>query len=272
MPGDAETRGGSYGGESSWHLSGAIARLPSFGLTLDVSILSLNFKVRRVDFLQADWRGVRDGDAKKIKVIVAEEPTITRDGLISLLRGVENIEVLEETRDSAEIAELAEHLRPDVVLIDPSIRGKSGLSVAKEIKKRFPETKVLVLTSYDSEDYIRAAFKAGADGYCLTGSGLQELVLAIESVLAGKVYFTPAISNKILDGYLRAHKPTRVDLLTHREKEILKLLGEGLKNGEIAQLLSISDKTVAKHKSNIMRKLDCHTTSDLTVFAIQLVF
>jgi two-component system response regulator NreC len=223
--------------------------------------------------LFAGWlKGVRDGDAKKIKVIVAEEHEIALHGLISLLRGVKNIEVVEEARDGAEIVQQVEQLRPDAVLIDPSIRGKSGLSAAKEIKKRFPETKVLVLTTYDSEDYIRAAFKAGADGYCLKDCGLQDLVIAIKSVLAGKVYFSPSISDKILDGYLRPHKPTRVDLLTHREKEILKLLGEGNKNREIAYLLSISDKTAAKHKSNIMRKLDCHTTSDLTVFAIQVDF
>ena len=211
---------------------------------------------------------MREGDEKK--VIVAEEQKIVRDGLRSLLTGMEGMKAVGEAKDGPEAVQLVEHLRPDLVLMGLSVPGASGLSATKEIKKRFPETKILVLTAFDSEDYIRAAFKAGADGYCLKDSSLQELIGAIESVLAGKVYFSPAISAKILNGYLRPHKPSKLNLLTRREKEILRLLGEGHKNEEIAVLLSISDKTVMKHKSNIMRKLDCHTASDLAAFAIQL--
>jgi DNA-binding NarL/FixJ family response regulator len=212
---------------------------------------------------------VRDGADKK--VIIAEEHKIVRDGLMSLLRNTEGVEAVGEAKDDVKTVQLVERLRPHLVLMGLSITGMSGLRATKEIKKRFPETKILILTTHDSEDYIRAAFKAGADGYCLKDSALQELLSAVESVLAGKVYFSPAISGKILHGYLRSYKPSKLDLLTHREKAILKLLGDGHEIVEIASLLSISDKTVAKHKSNIMRKLDCHTASGLASFAVQVV-
>ncbi len=206
------------------------------------------------------------------KLIIVEEQKIVRDGLISLLQGLEGIKTVGEAKDASKAFQLVEHFRPDLVLMGLSVPETIGFSATKEIRKRFPGTKILVLTAHESEDYIRKAFKAGANGYCLKDVGLEELARAIQSVLAGKVYFSPAISNKVLNGYLRRHKPSRLDLLTRREKEILKLLVEGNKNGEIAQLLSISDKTVAKHRSNIMKKLDCHTVSDLEVFAQNISF
>jgi DNA-binding NarL/FixJ family response regulator len=213
---------------------------------------------------------VREGDEKKL--IIAEEQKIVRDGLISLLRDLEGIVTAGEAKNGPEAVQLVERLRPDLVLMGLAIAETSGLSATKEIKDRFPETKVLVLTSYDSEDYIRAAFKAGADGYCLKDAGLPELVNAIESLLAGKVYLSPAVSSKIVNGYLRRNKPSKLHLLTGREKQILQLLTRGHKNGEIASFLSISDKTVAKHRSNIMKKLGCHTVADLAALVQNISF
>jgi DNA-binding NarL/FixJ family response regulator len=213
---------------------------------------------------------VREGDEKKL--IIAEEQKIVRDGLISLLRDLEGIVTAGEAKNGSEAVQLVERLRPDLVLMGLAIAKTSGLSATKEIKERFPETKVLVLTSYDSEDYIRAAFKAGADGYCLKDASLPELVNAIESLLAGKVYFSPAVSSKIVNGYLRRNKPSKLHLLTGREKQILQLLTRGHKNGEIASFLSISDKTVAKHRSNIMKKLGCHTVADLAALVQKISF
>jgi DNA-binding NarL/FixJ family response regulator len=213
---------------------------------------------------------VREGDEKKL--IIAEEQKIVRDGLISLLRDLEGIVTAGEAKNGSEAVQLVERLRPDLVLMGLAIAKTSGLSATKEIKERFPETKVLVLTSYDSEDYIRAAFKAGADGYCLKDASLPELVNAIESLLAGKVYFSPAVSSKIVNGYLRRNKPSKLHLLTGREKQILQLLTRGHKNGEIAAFLSISDKTVAKHRSNIMKKLGCHTVADLAALVQKISF
>ena len=206
---------------------------------------------------------MRDGADKK--VIVAEEQKILRDALTRLLKEIEGLEAVGEAEDEGGVVEAVERLRPDVVIMGLSATEISGLSATREIKKRFPETKILILTVYDSEEQIRAAFKAGADGYCLKDSGLEEFSIAIKAVLAGKVYFTPAISDKVLEGYLRPDKPSKLDVLTKREKEILRLLGEGRRNIDIAQLLSISDKTVAKHKGNIMRKLG----SDLNAIAVR---
>jgi two-component system response regulator NreC len=222
----------------------------------------LNFYVKLI--IDSLSKGVKDGDGKK--VIVAQEQRILRDGLISLLKDMD-IETVGEAEDGIKALQLVERLRPDLVLMGLSFPGMGGVSATREIKKRFPETKILVLSSLDSEEHIRTAFKAGADGYCLEDSSVQELVSAIGAVLAGKVYFGSSISDRILNGYLRSHRPSKLDRLTGREKEILKLLGGGCRNEEIARLLSISDKTVAKHKSNIMRKLDCHTVSDLAAFA-----
>jgi DNA-binding NarL/FixJ family response regulator len=164
--------------------------------------------------------------------------------------------------------------RPDLVLMDLSMPRLSGFSALSEIKRRFPETKVLVLTIHDSEDYIFEAFHAGADGYCLKDSSFDELDRAIRCVLSGKPFFSTAISNRILEGYLSGGQASRgensqLQCLSQREKEILKLVGENYRNREIAELLFISEKTVEKHRSNIMRKLDCHTSSALTAFSIQ---
>jgi DNA-binding NarL/FixJ family response regulator len=148
-----------------------------------------------------------------------------------------------------------------------------GLSAIREIKARSPKTKILALTIHESEDFILEAFKSGADGYCLKDAGSSELLMAIKSVLSGKRYLSPGISDKVLEGYIEGRKTLKAssswDTITQREREILKLVGEGYKNKEIADFLFISTKTVEKHRSNIMRKLDIHTASGLTALAIE---
>jgi DNA-binding NarL/FixJ family response regulator len=131
----------------------------------------------------------------------------------------------------------------------------------------------LVLTVHESEEYILEVFKSGADGYCLKDASHSELLVAIKSVLSGKRFISPGISGKVLDGYLDDSETLKSssswDSLTQREREILKLVGEGYKNKEIADYLCISAKTVEKHRSNIMKKLDLHTASALTAYAIK---
>jgi len=148
-----------------------------------------------------------------------------------------------------------------------------GISVISEIKKQFPEVKILVLTFHKSDEYILTAFNMGADGYCLKTDSHSELLIAIKKVLENKIYFSPAISDKVLVGYLEGSKKlkseTDWDSLTQREREVLKLVGEGHKSSEIADYLSISPKTVDKHRSNIMNKLDLHSASALTAYAIK---
>jgi DNA-binding NarL/FixJ family response regulator len=148
-----------------------------------------------------------------------------------------------------------------------------GISVLKDVKSRFPETKVLVLTIHESEDFILEGFKSGANGYCLKDSGRGELFTAIEKVLDGKNYISPGIADKVLEGYLEDRRKIKThsswDTITQREREVLKLVGEGYMNKEIADYLCISVKTVEKHRSNIMQKLDLHTASALTAVAIE---
>jgi DNA-binding NarL/FixJ family response regulator len=144
--------------------------------------------------------------------------------------------------------------------------------VLKDVKSRFPKTKVLVLTIHESEEYILEGLQSGANGYCLKDAGRTELLTAIGKVLDGESYISPAVAGKVLEGYLNDRRKLKArsawDSLTQREKEVLKLVGEGYMNKEIAGYLCISVKTVEKHRSNIMQKLDVHTASALTALAI----
>jgi DNA-binding NarL/FixJ family response regulator len=147
------------------------------------------------------------------------------------------------------------------------------MDAIKEIKKRSPETKILVLTVHKTDEYIVATFQAGADGYVLKDSTHAELELAIQNVLSGKYFISPGISEKLIGGYLQGKKTLKIttpwETLTQRERGILKLIAEGYKNKEIADYLCISVKTVEKHRANLMQKLDLHNISDLTAFAIE---
>ena len=147
------------------------------------------------------------------------------------------------------------------------------MEAIREIRRLSKEVRILVLTVHKSEEYILATFKAGADGYVLKEATHEELLMAIKSVLKGKSYISPEISEKVLEGYLEGRKrlksQTSWETLTSREREILKLIAEGYKNKEIAQELCISVKTVEKHRSNLMEKLNLHNVQALTAFAIE---
>ncbi len=209
---------------------------------------------------------------EKKKIVIAEDHRILREGLKALLTLDGKIEVVGEAEDGLEAIRCVERLQPDLVLLDLSMPRMNGLSAIKEIKSRYPETKILVLTVHESEEYILEALQTGANGYCLKDSGHKELVSAIERVLEGSTYLCPEVSHKVLQGYLEERKVIRSqspwDTLTERERAVLKMVGEGYKNKEIADLLCISPKTVEKHRSNLMRKLDLHSVSALTAYAI----
>ena len=210
---------------------------------------------------------------EKKKIVIAEDHRLLREGLKALLVASEKFEIVAEAEDGLEAIRYVDKYKPDLVLLDLSMPKMNGLSAIKEIKTRFRETKILALTIHESEDYILEALKSGANGYCLKNAGRNELLLAIESVLAGRPYLSPGVSQKVLTGYLEERKTVKShsswESLTKREKEVLKLVGEGYKNKEIADYLCISSKTVEKHRSNLMTKLDLHSVSDLTAFAIQ---
>ncbi|MDD5203926.1 MAG: response regulator transcription factor [Desulfobacterales bacterium] len=211
--------------------------------------------------------------APKRKIVIAEDHKILREGLKSLLRTIDDLEIVGEAADGLEAIRCVENFHPELLLLDLSMPKMNGISVIRDIKSRFPETKILVLTIHESEDYILESFHSGLDGYCLKDANYSELLIAIRSVLEGKTYLSPSISEKVLAGFLDDRKTLKSrsswDMITQREREVLKLVGEGYKNKEIADYLCISVKTVEKHRSNIMRKLDVHTSSALTAIAIE---
>jgi DNA-binding NarL/FixJ family response regulator len=206
------------------------------------------------------------------KIVLAEDHTILRDGLRSLLNSDEQYEVAGEAADGLEAIRCIEQCSPDLILLDLSMPRMSGASVIKEVKARFPEVKVLALSVHDSEEYILESFQLGADGYCTKAASHAELLMAIGSVLSGKRYISPDISEKVLEGFIEERKKLKTasswEALTQREREVLKMVGEGYKNKQIADFLCISVKTVQKHRANIMRKLNLHTASLLTGYAI----
>lgn len=209
---------------------------------------------------------------EKYHVVIAEDYTILREGLRALLSSHPEFEIVGEAEDGREAIRCSERLKPHLVLMDLSMPRMNGMDAIREVKKRCPGTKVLVLTVHRNEEYILATFKAGADGYALKDSTHAELMMAIKSVLDGKQYISPGISEKVIEGYLEGRKTLKTrtswDTLTLREREILKLIAEGYKNKEIAEDLCISPKTVEKHRANLMQKLDLHSTSALTALAL----
>lgn len=210
---------------------------------------------------------------KKKRIVIAEDHKILRQGLCSLLNTGDELEVVGEAEDGMDAIRTIKVKNPDLVLLDLNMPKMDGIAVIKEIKRHSPETRILTLTMHKSEEYILEVFKSGGDGYCLKSSGHEELMMAIRAVLSGKQYVSPEISGLVLEGYLEARKRKKakssLEVLTQREKEVLKLVGEGYQNKEIADYLCISPKTVEKHRANIMQKLDLHTASALTAYAIE---
>jgi len=207
------------------------------------------------------------------KIIIAEDQTLVRQGLRSLLESEKKLKVVAEAGDGIEAIRCVEKHKPDLVLLDLAMPKMSGLSALKDIKNRYPEIKILALTFHSSEEYILEAFESGVDGYCLKKDSHAELLAAIKSIFSGKSYISPAISSKVLEGYIEGRKKikkkTSWETLTQREKEVLKLVGEGYSSVEIGDILYISPKTVDKHRSNIMNKLKLHSATALAAYAIE---
>lgn len=210
---------------------------------------------------------------EKCRIVIAEDHTILREGLRALLSSNPDFEVIGEAEDGLDAIRCVEKLMPDLVLMDLTMPRMNGMEVIKEIKRRCPEVKIIVLTVHRTEEYVFASLHAGADGYVLKDATSDELLLAIGNVLKGKSYLSPTISRGVITGYVEGkgnlEYKSSWDTLTQREKEILKLIAEGHKNKEIADFLCVSVKTVDKHRTNLMKKLDLHNVSALTAFAIE---
>ena len=208
----------------------------------------------------------------KLRIVLADDHTILREGLRSLLTADPDFEVVGEAQDGREAVRCVEKLEPDLLLMDLSMPRMSGMDAIREIKKRYPETRIVALTVHKTEEYLLTTLQAGADGYVLKDATHEELVMAINNVMGGKSYLSPGVSEKVIEGYLEGKESSRSasswETLSWREREVLKLIAEGYKNKEIAVDLCISLKTVEKHRANLMKKLDLHNAAALTVYAV----
>lgn len=210
--------------------------------------------------------------SKKQRIFIVDDHTLLRAGLCALLSQDPDLDVVGEADNGHDAIREIGNLAPQLVLMDISMRGMDGIEAIVDIKRRFPETRVLVLTIHKADEYILASLRAGADGYMLKEASHDELRVAIRSILNGKTYLSPDISGGVINGYLGAGKEaagSAWDTLTHREREILKLIAEGHPNKYISEYFCLSIKTVEKHRSNLMKKLDLHNASMLTSYAIE---
>jgi len=210
---------------------------------------------------------------KKIGVLLVDDHTIVRKGLRSLLDGEAGLHVVGEAEDGREAIEKVQELHPEVVLMDIVMPILNGLEATRQIKKRFPEVRVLALTMHAAEEYISQILRAGASGYVLKQAAPAELVSAIEAVYRGDSFLSPSISSKVVEEYIRQAElmgeGDSYDRLTDREREVLQLIAEGHPNREIADLLHISVRTVGTHRAHLMEKLAIHSTAGLTHYAIR---
>ena len=215
----------------------------------------------------------RSQTSPPIRVLIAEDHAVVRQSLRYLLESQPGLEVVGEAANGREAVELAEKLLPDVVLMDTIMPGLNGIEATRQIRRRQPKTKVLMLTGYMEDEHVAGALKAGASGYVVKKSELDELLLGIQAVHRGNPYFSSSIGDGDLTDYLWQLKSNAgrsgYELLTAREREVLQLIAEGASNQKIAQDLFISVKTVEAHRAHIMTKLHAKNRTDLIRYALR---
>ncbi len=209
----------------------------------------------------------------KIKIIVADDHNLVREGIVALLQNNKEIEIVGQASDGAIAVRLAKQYNPDIVIMDLSMPTLNGLEATYQIKRDVPDVKVLILTQHDNEEYIIQIIKAGASGYILKSSVSADLMKSILQLQRGETFFSPTISRKILDDYINKIKESeggaKIQELSHREREVLQLIAEGKSNQQVAQKLFISVRTVEFHRANIMHKLNLPDITSLVKYAIQ---
>lgn len=205
-----------------------------------------------------------------IRILLAEDHQLVREGIKLLVANQADMEVVAEAGDGREAIRLAEQLRPDVILMDISMPGMNGLEATSSITSAWPEARVLALTRHSDEGFLQRLLSAGAAGYVLKQSAPSELLSAVRAVASGRNYLDPAIAGKVMEGYthLRGRSGEPRAEPTEREAEVLRLTARGYTNKEIASQLDISVKTVETHKANVMRKLDMHGRTDIVRYAL----
>jgi two-component system response regulator NreC len=208
-----------------------------------------------------------------IRIVLADDHVVMRNGLRLLLERQPDFEVVGEAADGRETVEACDRTKPDVVVLDIAMPNLNGIEAARQITSKAPQVSIVVLSMHADEAYVLRALKAGARAYLLKDSVEADLIAAIRAVSQGKAFFSPAISRMLVDDYVRRLEQRGVEdsyeLLTTREREILQLLAEGKSNKEVAAILSLSLYTVETHRGNILQKLNLHSVPELILYAVR---
>jgi DNA-binding NarL/FixJ family response regulator len=209
-----------------------------------------------------------------LRILIADDHELARDGIRSLLEDHEGWEVCGEAKDGREAVTFASALRPDICLLDIGMPNLNGLDAARQILAMIPEARILILTVHDSEQMVREVLATGARGFLLKSDAGRDLVAAVEALEQRQTFFTSKVAQMMVDGYLRPNSDTTISnsghyVLTPREREVIQLVAEGKTTKEIATALGLSVKTAETHRTNLMRKLDLHSVADLTLYAVR---
>jgi two-component system response regulator NreC len=209
----------------------------------------------------------------KIRILICDDHTILREGIALLLNSQYDMEVVGEASDGRDAVDKARALKPDVILMDIAMPSLNGLEATRQIRRDDVNARVLVLTMYESDEYVAQMLEAGAMGYVLKKVAGSELVYAIRAVYQGEAFLYPSITKRLVEDYLRrvetGQDHASIENLTDREREILQLIAEGHSSKTIADMLSISLRTVQNHRAHLMQKLGIHDRGDLIKYAIQ---
>jgi len=206
------------------------------------------------------------------RLLLVDDHAVVRSGLRMLLENDHDIEIIGEAGSATEAIEAATRLKPNLILMDIGLPDLSGIDATREIKKRLPDVSIVALTIHEDEEYFFKMLEAGASGYVPKRAAPEELLTAIRAAANGQVYLYPSLAKLLVRDFLSGGRPTGEQTpsgLTEREQQILTYLAEGANNEEIATALVISPKTVARHRENIMRKLNLHSRSELVRYAIR---
>jgi len=215
---------------------------------------------------------------KKTKILVVDDHPLVRFGVINQLKTCEDYVVVGEAEDGEDAIAKTKALSPDLVIMDIFMPGISGIEATKLLRKKYPSTRVLILTGFENEDYVYQIIRSGAGGYVLKSVEKEELLDAVRAVLRGEKFFSPRISKLIVENFIRKAEgqknpiPLDDEILTKREREILVHVADGLTNQQIAEKLFISARTVDTHRTNIMQKLNIHDVANLVRYAIDKGF
>lgn len=207
-----------------------------------------------------------------IRIVLADDHGVVRHGIQKLLDSEEGMLVVGQASNGQDTLRVVEEVRPDVLVVDLMMPGLNGLAVTRQVQARIPETKVILLSMHSDDSYVLQALRNGAIGYVLKDSDSSDLVMAVRMAASGRRFLSAPLSERAMDAYVEKARSSNIDLyelLTPREQEVLQMTAEGNSSTQIAELLSISPRTVEKHRSNFMSKLGLHERTDVTRYAIE---